>query len=77
MFDSYRRYSPDSSGLSVALSEATRQGTSDVKQATPFTGVAQRQRDGLITRRSHDRNVSPVLFHFAPLKKRVVIARAT
>ena len=32
------------------------------KTSKPFTGVAQRQRDGLITRRSHDRNVSPVFF---------------
>jgi len=31
----------------------------------PFTGVAQRQRAGLIILRSHDRDVSPVLLHFA------------
>ena len=33
-----------------------------------FTGVAQRQRAGLITPRSYDRNVSPVSFYTPDLK---------
>ena len=41
----------------------------------PFTGVAKRKRDGLITRRSQDRNLSPVLYNSFVLKKRTVIAK--
>ena len=87
MFESYRRYSPDSSGLSVVLKKQPV-NASDVtspvylgglsilcsKTSKHFTGVAQRQRDGLITRRSHDRNVSPVFYNSVVLQKQLVNA---
>ena len=39
-----------------------------------FTGVAQRQRDGLITRRSQDRNLSPVFYISVGLQNLLVNA---
>ena len=47
------------------FTETGRHSLSDVKHERPFTGVAQRQRAGLITLRSLDRDESPVLLHFA------------
>ncbi len=43
----------------------------------PFTGMAQRQRAGLITPRSLDQNQFPVSYTLRVLQKRVVIAHAT
>ena len=65
MFESYRRYYFNSFVLQKRTVNA-----SDVKQA-PFTGVAQRQRAGLITLRSLDRDESPVLLHFGSFTEAV------
>ena len=59
MFDSYRRYLHFGS-----FKEAT----------TTFTGMAQRQRAGLITPRSLDQNQFPVFYNSFALKKRTVNA---
>ena len=40
-----------------------------------FTGVAQRQRAGLITPRTQDQSLSPVYFNSAALQKQPVIAK--
>ena len=39
-----------------------------------YTGVAQRKRDGLITRRSQDRNLSPVSYNSVGLQNQLVNA---
>ena len=46
----------------------------DVDRSQSVTGVAQRKRAGLITPRSHDRNVSPVFYNSCALKKHTVNA---
>jgi hypothetical protein len=64
----------------ASFKEAGRHSSRDVKhehKRKPFTGVAQRQRVGLITPRSLDRDESPVCSNSRALKKYAVIARAT
>jgi hypothetical protein len=61
----------------ASFKEADRHSLRDEKHEQPFTGVAQRQRVGLITPRSLDRNESPVCSNSLALEKLVVIARAT
>ena len=61
----------------ACFKEVRRHSSSDVKHEQPLTGMAQRQRAGLITPRSPDRNGLPVFYNSRALKKYAVIARAT
>ena len=54
---------PTAGNISIWL--LYRSSTSCIDIYTFFTGMAQRQRAGLITPRSLDRNGLPVLFHFS------------
>jgi len=47
----------------ASFTEAGCHSSSDIKLEQPFTGMAQRQRAGLITPRSQDRNLLPVSNH--------------
>jgi hypothetical protein len=68
MFDSYRRY------FTIRVFYRSTSSKLVTLNKLPFTGVAQRQRDGLITRRSHDRNMSPVFYNSCVLQKHIVKA---
>ena len=66
MFESYRRYYFNSFVLQKRTVIAKRRKTQQ-----PFTGVAQRQRAWLITTRTQDRDLSPVLLHFGSFTEAV------
>ena len=61
----------------VCFTETGRHSLSDVKPEQHFTGVAQRQRAGLITLSSSDRNGSPVLLHFGGFAEATSLLRQT